>query len=222
MIQRERASSGESDLVSGLAASRSAAAHPESLPSTPKQRAPAWEDLYRAIGPEQQRELLSLAQRQGVLYTHQLPAIPNGTPVEARQPLLGRLLSGAITELISVHPEPVDVDDNELDAGQREAVAKALATPEIFLLQGVPGSGKSRVVAEIIIRAAAKGERVLLLAATPAAVDRVLERLAAKEAVFPVRCLGPGENLEALPAAIRALTIGQRVRSLHRHALDCA
>src|SRR5439155_8860667 len=101
----------------------------------------------------------------------------------------------------------------ELDAVQREAAAKALATPDIFLVQGRPGSGKSRVVAEIIAQATARGERVLLLAPTAAAIDRVLEWVAPREVVFPLRCVDRDENVLTLPPAIRALTFGERAAS---------
>ena len=40
-----------------------------------------------------------------------------------------------------------------------EAVAKALSTPDVFLIQGPPGTGKSRVIAEIIAQAAAQSQR---------------------------------------------------------------
>src|SRR5438876_376567 len=42
-------------------------------------RAMLWEDFYRSASPAQQMELLSLAGRQGLLYAHQLPALPNGS-----------------------------------------------------------------------------------------------------------------------------------------------
>src|SRR5262249_27425363 len=111
-------------------------------------------------------------------------------------------------------PAPVDALDAELDAAQREAVARALQTPDLCLVQGLPGSGKSRVVAELVTQAAARGERVLLLAPDAAAVDRVLELAGRREVLCPVRCLGRGERVEDLPETVRPFTFDERVRGL--------
>jgi hypothetical protein len=174
------------------------------------------------VSAEQQHELLALAGRQGVLYAYQLPVLANGSPVDPSRQLLARILGGASAELQPLHAEPVTVGDPELDALQREAVAKALATPDILLVQGRSGTGKSRVVAEIIACAAARGQRVLLLAPSTAAIDRVLACVASRDVVLPVRCVNRDENVAALPAAIRALTFTERVRALRFHALQAA
>src|SRR5262249_46864236 len=116
----------------------------------------------------------------------------------------------------------VEVGDTALDAAQRDAVAKAVHTPDVFLLQGLPGTGKSRVVAEIVAQAAARGERVLLVAPAAPAIDRVLGWVATREAACPVRCLDRDERAETLPTPIRALTFTERVRSLHEHAVRAA
>ncbi len=174
------------------------------------------------MSPAQQRELLSLAQRQGILYFHQLPAPANGPPAEQTRPLLGQLLSGSSGDLQPLRPPGVEVSDTALDACQRDAVAKALLTPDICLIQGPPGTGKSRVVAEIVTQAVTRGERVLLLAPTPAAIDRVLEALTGRDVVFPLRLLGPGEALEALAPAVRNLTFSQRVHFLRSQAVPSA
>jgi hypothetical protein len=220
MIHPERAASDEADAVA-----RPAGQHPavsEGTPGTRTHQALAWEELYRTISPEEQRELLGLAERQGVLYAHQLPRKSNGTTTDTSRKTLARILDGAVADLQPVFAEPVEVGDHELDATQREAVAKALATPDVFLLQGRPGSGKSRVVAEIISCAASQGQRVLLLAPTAAAIDRVLGLLAGRDFVFPVRCVDRDENLAALPPTVRGLTLTERACALHRHALECA
>src|SRR5438309_923658 len=79
MIPRERAAAREAEAVAVSAGGRQLPAHPKGDPGAPRNRVPVWEDLYQAIPPEQQRELLSLAGRQGVLYAHQLPVTTNGT-----------------------------------------------------------------------------------------------------------------------------------------------
>src|SRR5262249_10327849 len=74
-------------------------------------------------------------------------------------------------------PPDLDPADRRLDARQRDAVRRGLHTPDICLIQGGPGAGKSCVAAELIVQAAARGERVLLLAPSAAALDHLLTRL---------------------------------------------
>jgi hypothetical protein len=185
-----------------------------------------WEELFRNVSPAQQQDLLALARRQGLLYGSQLPRLANGNgsrPVPhveepACRQILSRILGGHAGELEPVARRPVDVADDALDAIQREAVAQALNTPDICLIQGLPGSGKSRVVAEIVVQATARGMRVLLLAPTGAALDRVLMLIAGTESVCPARCVGTEESLEALAPAIRVLTVPEQARFLREQS----
>src|SRR5262245_27627436 len=207
MTQRERqASAGLSATVPAphapggsvaLAAPRHDPAPP--APEPPAPRATLWEDAFHAASPAQQHELLSLARSQGLLYAHQLPAAGNGArphPAdEARGlQLLSQLLQGQAGNLAPARPEPVEPFDAALDGPQRQAVARAVAAPDLCLIQGLPGTGKSRVVAEIVRQAAARGERALLIAPGPAALDRVLELVGAADELCAVRCLGRDER----------------------------
>src|SRR5262249_2982222 len=147
-----------------------------------------WELLYHGIPPAQQAELLALASEQGLLYSHQLPA---AAPARGAPPgdeprtwnLLGKMLTGQAGQLEAVRPAPVQVLAEALAEAQRRAVAAALASPDVCLIQGLPGTGKSRVAAEVVSQAAQRGDRVLLLAASAAAVDRVLEQVAHRTTV---------------------------------------
>src|SRR5262249_44975450 len=56
-----------------------------------------------------------------------------------------------------------------------------------------PGTGKSRVATEVTAQGAARGERVLLVAASAAALDRTLELLAGRPGVYPLRLVGRDE-----------------------------
>jgi hypothetical protein len=187
-------------------------------PAAP-QRRPEWETLFASLSPDTQRELLDLADRQGVLYAHQLPAV-NGVPVSnAAVKRLQAILEGQNADLEPVCPKPVAVSDTVLDAGQRDAVARALGTPDLCLIQGLPGTGKSRTVAEIVRQATARGERVLLMAPTAPSFDRVLEQLQPCESVCAVRCLGREERAEQLSPAIRGLLYADQARSFQTNAL---
>jgi hypothetical protein len=185
---------------------------------------PLWEELYRGASPAQQTELLALAERQGVVYAHQLPSPANGSPPSpdrARQ-LLTRLLAGQTDALPPFRAPAAPPGAVPLDEVQREAVARALETPDVCLIQGLPGTGKTHVVAEVVTRAAARGERVLLLAPTAAALDRVLEVVGGRDAVCAVRCLGRDERPESLPPATRGLLFAERARALKEHSLERA
>src|SRR6516164_9463313 len=153
-----------------------------------------WEILYRCISPDQQSELLALAGRQGLIYAHQLPPVPSASrslPAEESRTwnLLGKMLAGQVSQLESVRPAPVQIVDTALDDGQRHAVAAALATTDLCLIQGGPGTGESRVILEILTQVALRGDRVLFLSPYTAALDHVLEQAGQREALCPLRCV---------------------------------
>ncbi len=79
----------------------------------------------------------------------------------------------------------------ELNHGQREAVAKALAAPDLCLIQGPPGTGKTTVIADICLRATREGKRVLVASQANLAVDNALARLAEVPWVRPLRLGDP-------------------------------
>ena len=127
------------------------------------------------------RELVDRAERQGLLFFHAFPR--NGTghpqalgyhehacpdksdhhehgPDRGRQ-ILTRLLCGQVQNFQPVRGDFAMSCESVLDATQQEAVYCALNTPDICLIQGRPGTGKSRVIAEIVTQAAKQGKRVL-------------------------------------------------------------
>lgn len=179
-----------------------------------------WLDWYDRASPAQQQEALLRAFQQGIVYAHQLAA-----PAQAAAPrraLLTSLLHGQVKDLEPLHPPQLEFHDHELDRRQREAVARAIATPDVCLIEGFPGTGKSRLLLEILLQAAQRGERILLLASTPAALDTVLQRLSTHPAVCPIRCLAEEEQSASLPAAIARLTLPERLRSYRETTLPSA
>ena len=60
---------------------------------------------------------------------------------------------------------------------QRRFVEKALGVPDLGILEGPPGSGKTTAICEIVQQLVLQGKRVLLCASTHVAIDNVLERL---------------------------------------------
>ncbi len=193
-----------------------------------------WETYFRLLSPSQQEQLLALSRRQGILFAHQLPG-PNGKSVSAsdqtsRANLLNQILAGHC----SPHPggrgqgeegiaaEELSWVDSALDANQRLAVARALTTPDVAVIVGWPGTGKSRVVAELLTQAGMRGDRVLFLAPTAAAIDHVLPQIAQRDALCPLRLLEPREALETLSPGLRSMTLGLRRQAWKDQALELA
>lgn len=74
-----------------------------------------------------------------------------------------------------------------LHVEQQRAVAEALASPDALAILGPPGAGKTTVIIEIICRLLLRGERVLFVAPTHAAVDAVLRRVGDADGVSALR-----------------------------------
>jgi len=95
-----------------------------------------------------------------------------------KKPNLGDPVPGAVSR---------DFDPT-LNEDQKRAVAMALETEDILLIHGPPGTGKTRVLTEIICQASKKGETVLVSAPSNAACDHLVECLVRKK--IPVTRLG--------------------------------
>ncbi len=78
--------------------------------------------------------------------------------------------------------------DPGLNDDQKKAVAMALEAEDILLIHGPPGTGKTRVLTEIICQAAGAGQTVLVSAPSNAACDHLVECLVKKK--IPVTRLG--------------------------------
>ncbi|WP_336207179.1 DEAD/DEAH box helicase [Nonomuraea sp. LPB2021202275-12-8] len=103
--------------------------------------------------------------------------------------------------------EPLDEGSGQLAAFQR-----ALAVPDLLLVLGPPGTGKTRTIAQIVAACAGR-QRVLVTSHTNRAVDNVLEKL--PEDVFTVR-IG---NEDKMTAHARTLMVENRVQLEQRRVL---
>src|SRR4051812_11718490 len=137
MTQRERPASGAVSAAAPPAPSGRGTSRPPSAVDTTPERLSSWQELFPNLPPDQQNRLLALARSQGVIYAAQLPAAPSGNGSDRVRAFLARL-SG---DLAPVCPTPTEFFDTELDSDQREAVSKALATPDLCLIAGLPGTG---------------------------------------------------------------------------------
>lgn len=77
--------------------------------------------------------------------------------------------------------------DCRLNDQQKEAVEKALGIPELCLIWGPPGTGKTEVIAEIARQEAQRGRKVLISSQANLAVDNALARLHDKDGVWTFR-----------------------------------
>ncbi|MFF3444175.1 DEAD/DEAH box helicase [Streptosporangium sp. NPDC002721] len=91
--------------------------------------------------------------------------------------LLEWLVDRSLTPFtVNTHDRPRGTLDQD---SQLSAFQRALAVPDLLLILGPPGTGKTRTITEIAVACAARGERVLITSHTNRAVDNVLEQLPA-------------------------------------------
>jgi hypothetical protein len=190
-----------------------ASGYPAGPPSAPAGNGTplAWDDLYDRLPPDQRARVIAGAAA-GVVAADQVPPPPAAPPPH----LLHRLLIGeGLDDLPAIpHSDSTNHLPADLDSPQRAAVSLALRTPDIALVQGRPGAGQDRVTAAAIAAAARRGERMLLIASTPAGVDRVLDLLADQTEVCALRCVGRDESSAQLSKAAAACTF-----TAHTHRL---
>jgi hypothetical protein len=156
----------------------------------------------------------------GIVAADQVPP-PPAAPLPH---LLHRLLNGDGMDSLPTITNS-DIFDNlseNLDPSQRAAVSLALRTPDIALVQGRPGSNQDQVAAATISAAVHRGERVLLVAATPANLDRVLDLLADETEVCPLRCVGRNESAAQMSAAAAACTFHAHTKRLTEQTREFA
>jgi hypothetical protein len=107
---------------------------------------------------------------------------------------------------------------------QRLAVATGLSCPDISLIRGPPGTGKTTVICEIIQQLAVeRGLRILMVAPTHTAVDNVLERIGLLDGpnflpgVYPLR---HASNANSVSSHLRMFTWDELSTGLRRRLGD--
>jgi hypothetical protein len=93
--------------------------------------------------------------------------------------------------------DPVAVADPPAAPAEAHAVAAALGCPDLFLVAVPPGPARDRCLLGVVGGAVGRGERVLVLAPTPAEADRLAVLVPAA-----VRALAAGEHTADLPPAV--------------------
>lgn len=121
-------------------------------------------------------------------------------------------------------PDPSAVKDVQfidpsLNESQKHAIKFSLSSPEIALIHGPPGTGKTHTLIELILQMLKQKLRVLVCGPSNIAVDNIVERLAPHKVPMvrlghPARLLPSvlNHSLEVLTKTSEAATIVQDVR----------
>ena len=118
--------------------------------------------------------------------------------------------------------EPIDLFDDALDGVQTDAVARCVQGADLLLIQGLPGTGKTRAIVELVRQMSARNQRVLLTAPTAAAIDAILCRLQATAAIEMIRCLGNHETPDQLHPQLARCTPIVRETSFRHEVVAAA
>ncbi|XP_063685644.1 DNA-binding protein SMUBP-2-like [Bolinopsis microptera] len=98
--------------------------------------------------------------------------------------LVDRLLSEDI-RAAPTNPNEASVTycNDDLNSGQKQAVKLTLERPDMAVIHGPPGTGKTTTIVEVVRQHVARGEKVLVCAPSNIAVDNLLKKLSASNTV---------------------------------------
>ncbi|TKX18169.1 AAA domain-containing protein 14 [Elsinoe australis] len=102
--------------------------------------------------------------------------------------------------------EPVEWLDPSLNDSQKEAIRFALASREVALIHGPPGTGKTHTLIELILQMIRRKKRILVCGPSNISVDNIVERLAPHK--IPIVRLGHPARLlpKVLDHSLEVLT----------------
>lgn len=103
-----------------------------------------------------------------------------------------------------------------LNTSQQTAIRFALAAPDLALIHGPPGTGKTYTLIELILQFLAKGKRVLVCGPSNISVDNIVERLSATSPKTGVVRVGHPARLlpSVLGRSLEVLSEGSEQRGL--------
>lgn len=136
------------------------------------------------------------------------------------EPLLGDLLTRKKSEDPAAgYGRVEEFFDKSLDAGKKEVVSRCLGGTSLLVTHGPPGTGKTKVIVELI-RQTLKAEptaKILLVSQTHVALDNALERWLEAEPDAP--CVRIGSGGHEIDQRVQSCTIENRGRAL-REEID--
>jgi hypothetical protein len=126
-----------------------------------------------------------------------------------------QLLSIVADHQFAAYQAPDVPSDNQFNAAQRTFIARAEQVPDLLLVLGPPGTGKTHTIREIIRRAAQEQQRVLVTSQSNKALDNVLEGLLDERDLRVLRIGRP----EKISPGIQQLLIDEQARSIQADVL---
>ncbi len=104
--------------------------------------------------------------------------------------------------------------DDELDGEKRRVLGQALGIEDLLVVEGPPGTGKTKLIAEIVVQWLREHptDRILLSSQTHIALDNVLERVAAMDASVDLIRIGRADE-PRISDASKKLLLEKRIES---------
>lgn len=124
---------------------------------------------------------------------------------------------------LAAHPQPVSFEPTfpDLDDDKKAAVAKALGSSDLFLVEGPPGTGKTSFICELINQylALRPHDKVLLVSQMHVAIDNAITRLHDSGVTSVVRLSSRDDNVD--PEAVHML-LSNKLRTWAAQVADRA
>ncbi|KAL1837186.1 hypothetical protein VTJ49DRAFT_4177 [Mycothermus thermophilus] len=134
--------------------------------------------------------------------------------------LFGMSSPSPVPEDLASDPEVGNIEwvDPTLNDSQKDAIRFALASREIALIHGPPGTGKTHTLIELILQLLQRNQRILVCGPSNISVDNIVERLAPHKIPFvrlghPARLL-PSVLDHSLDVLTRTSSAGAIVRDV--------
>lgn len=143
--------------------------------------------------------------------THALDALVYGRAVGDR---LKEIILEPRSALAGAPADNVVPTDEELDDEKRRVLSQALGIEDLLVVEGPPGTGKTKLIAEIVVQWLRKypTNRILLSSQTHIALDNVLERVAAMDASVDLIRIGRADE-QRISDASKKLLLEKRIES---------
>jgi hypothetical protein len=120
----------------------------------------------------------------------------------------------------SIPAPPVSYFQPDLDPDKRVAVDAALGSPDVLLLRGPPGTGKTTFIAELVMQELTTnpGARILLCSQTNVAVDNAIERVGelCTQSGLTFEIVRIGTNDDRISAGVDSFRLPRRLQSWTR------